>query len=441
MRSRGILTAAVSTHLAWLLAATLGAPAACNIEGVEFAHGGEAGSSADGAGAKHAGDGGRAGNGSGGKLAAAGGEGGTGPDPAGGQANGSGGRRATGGSTSDGGTPSETSGGSDAGASGGMPATGGSASGGARQDCPSCAPEVVSDVFEKLRSFTVSGAYAYVVDTSIDKEGDAYGKKLERVSLESGARSQLTLADLGDSGNQLLVQGSYVYTTLWDSSHSSQIGRVPLLSGTNVTALDGTPSYILALRANSTHVFGIWDLSQMHLTRVPLAGGTSNHPAQTPTHDWIDYEVDDDFAYLLTKSTLARVPVTADDGGGSAELGPSPMQDELFQTLALPSPDLVLIGTNQRLLRVVSFKDGKVAPIASGRSFGEVIADENFAYAFHAKDSSCTASELYEFDVKGALLPRLLLTAPGCPQGLGINSSGVYWISEDRTALLRATRN
>ncbi len=299
-------------------------------------------------------------------------------------------------------------------------------------DCSDCTPvSIVSDV--DISDFTVLGPVVYYSYSSMVDDTPVSGP-LMRVPVTGGTPSKVTLSDLPSGGNRLAAYGSHIFTA------PNEVWTVPILGALEATELEGSPMYVTDLRVNSTHVFALWSLSQQYVTRVPQAGGTSNQPARTPNFDWVDFEVDEEYVYLLTETSLTRVLASGDDGGADAEVGPVAGSGELFEDLAVTETGGLVIATSTSLSAYTAWSEDRQPLYEQGVS--QVVATTTHAYFFVSNSEDCTdGSELYEVALSGGRA-RKLATLDHCALAgsAAQDDERVYWLPSDATRILSALK-
>lgn len=302
-----------------------------------------------------------------------------------------------------------------------------------KPDCDECDPVPVVNGLFGVSDFTLLGPLIYYTDTLETDEGPVAGPLL-KVPVTGGSPAQVTQANLPPGNNQLAAAGSTIFAAPYS------IWTVPILGAIEAIQLENAPSYITDLRVNGTHVFALWSLSQMYVTRVSFAGDTTNLTALTPNFDWVDFEVDDEHVYLLTATSLARVDVDADDGGDSAVVGPVANSDESLRDLALSGSGGITIASSRSLSSYASWSSAPSTlyegPVA------EVVSDSAYAYFVAPASEGCeTGASLYAVAHTGGRA-RLLATLSQCPRRGSVthDADRVYWLSEDTTAILSAEK-
>src|SRR5690606_6332833 len=128
-----------------------------------------------------------------------------------------------------------------------------------------------------------------------------------------GSAQTIAGPGLGTTLNLISVDSQAIF----GNPNPTSVSRMPLI-GDQFSLIAGSKTdthVITALRTNSTHLFTASVGSRTYFRRVRKGGGTRDLLIESVALRSDDFEVDDDFVYMLSGSDVSRISV----GGGVTE--------------------------------------------------------------------------------------------------------------------------
>lgn len=254
--------------------------------------------------------------------------------------------------------------------------------------------------------------------------------RLSRVPARGGSAQTIAGPGLGTTLNLISVDSQAIF----GNPNPTSVSRMPLI-GDQFSLIAGSETdthVITALRTNSTHLFTASVGSRTYFRRVPKGGGTRDLLIESVALRSDDFEVDDDFVYMLSGSDVSRISV----GGGVTETVAVWEQREQAADLGI-GPGYLALATSERIARA-SKAGGPFVTLSTGGVYRVATVGDSvyFFRSIAGGGNTCAnGSELVRISQAGGTATVIAREPSPCVSEFAIGGNSLLWIASDRTVL------
>ena len=297
----------------------------------------------------------------------------------------------------------------------------------------SCSPHSLTTRTDNILYLSINGNELYFLQTNA---GSLTGATIYRMST-SGSTPQ-AISQPTDGVFALTADSSFVYAA---PQYGQDFGRMPIV-GTSLEPVAGGDPGILSiesLRLNSTYVFQGSTLSSNYFHRFPKAGGERELIVDSLTLNLDDFEVDDDYLYVRSDTSVTRYSLAA---GFTAGAVTSTGSGEEIADMALSSGGETLVFASNLRIASAASAGATATPLANMAGYA-IVADSDAAYYLHAVDNAedcMSGTDIYRVALAGGD-PVRLSTEPGpCIREFVAGDDNLFYVSGDNRSVLTVVK-
>jgi len=300
-----------------------------------------------------------------------------------------------------------------------------------------CAAMLVTSAGAEITALTVAAPYLYFLYST-----GASTSRVGRVATSGGSFETLSAFDEVLTG--LVADSSYLYSRTGNPG-SVMVSRMPII-GSAFTPIPGgnTQNDPHGLRINSTLVFYGEAVSMSYVEWLPKVGGTGGFTVGALGISSTEFEVDETFAYVMSSSGISRVPVMGAGADGGVTVVTAADPGEAIGDIALAG-DRVVFASSTRVGSALGA--GSAASTLDPGAAYALATDASYAFYFRARargdggPACANGSDLYAMPIAGGARQRMASELPSdagaCPFAVVQDASAVYWVSADRTTIMK----